>query len=57
MQFCTLIHYRRIIYGMAPSSLVATMAQTKTPGDLVVFGEYGFLSGASMQDLIGNGLY
>jgi len=28
-----------------------------TSGDIVDLGEYGFLSGATMQDSIGNGLY
>jgi len=44
-------------HGTAPSSLLPTMAPTKTSGDSVVFGEYGFLSGTSTQDPIGNGLY
>ena len=44
-------------HRMAPSSLFPTMAPTKTSGDSVVFGEYVFLSGASTQDPIGNGIY
>jgi len=31
------------------------MAPTKTSGDILDFGEFGFLSGASTQDPIGNG--
>jgi len=42
---------------MAPSSLIPNMAQKKTPDGNLDFGEYGFLSGASSQDTIGNGLY
>jgi hypothetical protein len=44
-------------HGMASSSLFPTMGPTKTSGDSVVFGEYDFLSGASTQDPIGNGIY
>ena len=43
--------------GMAPSSLFQTMAPTETSGDLMVFGEYGFLFGESTHDLIGTGLH
>jgi hypothetical protein len=42
---------------MAPSSLFQTMELTKTTGDVVDFAEYGFLSGASKQGPMGNGLY
>ena len=45
------------IQGMTPSSLFQTLAPTKTSGDLVDFGEYGYLCGASTQDLIGTGLH
>jgi hypothetical protein len=33
-------------YRMAPSSLLPSVAPTKTPGDLAVLGEYDFLYGA-----------
>jgi hypothetical protein len=40
---------------MTPSSLFQTLALKKTSGDLVAFGEYGYLRGESTQDLIGTG--
>jgi hypothetical protein len=43
--------------GMAPLSLLQTMNLTKTSGNLVVLGEYGFLCGESKQYLIGPGLH
>jgi len=43
--------------GMAPSSLSQFMAPTNTSGNIVVFGEYGFLCCESTQDLIGTGLH
>jgi len=45
------------IQGITPSSLFQTLAPTKTSGDLVDFGEYGYLCGESTQDLIGTGLH
>jgi hypothetical protein len=42
---------------MALSSLSPNMAPTETSGDIVDFGEYGFLSGALKQDPVCNGLY
>jgi hypothetical protein len=42
---------------MALSSLFQTVTPTKTLGDLAVLGEYGFLCGESLQDLVGIGLH
>jgi hypothetical protein len=39
--------------GMAPLSLLSTMAPIKTSGNLVVLDQYGFLCGESKQGLIG----
>jgi hypothetical protein len=43
------------IQGMTPSSLFQNLVPTKTSGDLVDFGECGYLCGESTQDLIGTG--
>jgi hypothetical protein len=43
--------------GMTPSSVSQSMAPTKTSGNTVVFGEYGFLCCESKQGLIGTGLH
>ena len=48
---------RTYTYGMTLSSLFPTVAPTKTSGDLVVLGEYGFLYGTSTQGPISNGLH
>jgi hypothetical protein len=43
--------------GMASSSLSQSMAPTKTSGNIVVYGEYVFLSCISTQALIGTRLH
>jgi hypothetical protein len=42
--------------GIAPLFVLQILAPTKT-GDLVVFGDYGFLCGESKQALIGTELH